>query len=264
MDTMARPVPVRHMLYRHLDPAARSGEGLSAVNRAICGLIVLSAAFAILETEDRLFSAHEPLFATAEWAFTAAFGLEYIGRVWCCVENPRYGPGLRGRLRYVLSPAAVIDLLALLPIVLTVGGSEAFLLRLFRLLRILRLARLGRFSDAMERLWRAVVSRRHELLLSFCGGGMVLIASSTLMYLAECDAQPDNFGSIPRAMWWAIVTLTTVGYGDVYPVTVLGRALAALTAVTGIALIAMPAGILAAAFSDSTDRDRAAAKRDQE
>jgi voltage-gated potassium channel len=144
----------------------------------------------------------------------------------------------------------------LLPIFLTALGAEAFLLRLARLLRILRLARLGRFSVAMSSISEAIGSRRHELLLSLGVAALVLVISSALLYLVEGGVQPDNFGSIPRAMWWSIVTLTTVGYGDVFPMTAVGRILAAITAVTGIGLIAMPAGILAASFSDAMKRQR--------
>ncbi len=169
-------------------------------------------------------------------------------------ENPRFA-GLRfGRLRYMLTPAALLDLAALLPPLLTLAGGETFLLRAARLLRILRLARLGRFSTAMQHIGVAIRSRRYELLLSLGVAFGLLLTSSTLLYLAEQEAQPENFGSIPRAMWWSIATLTTVGYGDVYPLTALGKFFAAITALTGIGLIAMPTGILAAAFSDALQR----------
>jgi voltage-gated potassium channel len=125
------------------------------------------------------------------------------------------------------------------------------LLRTFRLLRILRLARLGRFSHAMRNLAEAVRDRREELLLSLMLAGMVLVFSAGAMYLIEGPDSPVQFGSIPRALWWSICTLTTVGYGDVYPHTVLGKICSGLTSIAGIGLIAMPTGILAAAFSQA-------------
>jgi len=186
-----------------------------------------------------------------EWVFTGFFLLEYAARVWVQGENPMYNEGLIGRLRYVVTPAAVLDLLAIAPILVTFAGSEAFLLRLFRVFRVLRLARLGRFSQAMGNVIEAIRSRRHELWLSVGAALVLLVLSATVLYLVEGEDQREAFGSIPRAMWWAVATLTTVGYGDVYPVTVLGRIFASITAIAGIALIAMPTGILAAAFSDA-------------
>ena len=111
---------------------------------------------------------------------------------------------------------------------------------------------------ALQDLGHAVYERRHELLLTIGIAGFVLLLASTLMFWAEADAQPDKFGSIPRSMWWCIITLTTVGYGDTFPVTILGKMLSGLVAVAGIGLIAMPTGILAAAFSEVVQRRRAA------
>ena len=115
------------------------------------------------------------------------------------------------------SPAAVLDLLALAPLLFVFIGSEAYLFRLFRLLRVLRLAKLGRFSTAWEHVGQAVSSRRYELIMSAALALLLMLISSTLLYLVEGQAQPATFGSIPRAMWWSICTLTTVGYGDATP-----------------------------------------------
>lgn len=240
----------------HTEPSAWPHHGLSPVNRVICVLVVGSAGMAIAETEATLTAGREAWFLGFEWALTLIFGVEYLARVWVSVENPRFGPGWRGRMRFITSPGALIDLLAIAPILLTLAGSEAFLLRTFRLLRMLRLARLGSFSAAMRHVGTVVHSRRHELLLAVGISMVLILMSSTLLYLVEGDIQPEQFGSIPRAMWWAIMTLTTVGYGDVYPVTALGRALAAITAILGVGMIAMPAGILAASFSDAIRSDR--------
>jgi voltage-gated potassium channel len=155
------------------------------------------------------------------------------------------------------SPAGLLDLLALLPLLLAVVGPEAFVLRFARMLRILRFSRLGRFSGALSLLSEALASRKDELFVGVCVAAALLMLSATLLYVVEGQAQPEAFGSIPRAMWWAIATLTTVGYGDVAPVTWLGRVCAGFIAVLGIGLIAIPTGILAAAFSDATQAQRA-------
>jgi voltage-gated potassium channel len=111
-------------------------------------------------------------------------------------------------------------------------------------------------SSAWRHIGEAISSRRSELFLSLFAGIGLMVFSATLLYLAEGDAQPDKFGSIPRALWWAVATLTTIGYGDIYPVTPIGKLLASVTAVTSIGLIALPTGILAAAFSDAMARHR--------
>lgn len=246
----------RRSLYRQLDPTAWDDQGLSPLNRALACIIVLSVITALLDSEPSLSQGRESLFGTLELMFGGLFLLEYLARLWTSAESPHYGPGLSGKLKYVRSPAAILDFLALLPLILGPVGNEAYMFRLFRLARVLRLAKLGRFSSAMHSLSEAVRSRRYELLMSAAFAGLLLLVTSTLLYLVEGEAQPDNFGSIPRAMWWSIATLTTVGYGDVYPVTALGKVLAGLTAITGIGLIAMPTGILAAAFSDAMQRQR--------
>ncbi len=248
---------VRQRVFRLLEPRPHGAAGLSLVNKLLIGCIVFASAFAVLETEPTLHDGREGLFRAAELAFGAIFTAEYLVRLWIAPENPAYAGRRLARLRYAVSPAAIIDLLAIVPTLASLGvGGGSVLLRFFRVLRILRLAKLGRMSDAWHDLAAAIHERRHELLLTVSIAGVVLLVASTLMYWAEADAQPDKFGSIPRAMWWCIVTLTTVGYGDVYPVTLLGKSLAGLVAIAGIGLIAMPTGILAAAFSDVVQRRR--------
>lgn len=245
----------REWLYANMDPAAWPRNGLSPLNHAISALICLAALFAIIESEPSLYIPNIDFFFWVESAFGAIFLTEYVARIWIAGENPRYA-GFSGRIRYILSVPAIIDLLALSPLLLAFVGTEVFLLRLFRLIRILRLARLGRYSKAINTIVFAVKSRSYELLMSLCFAGILLLVSSTLLYLFESDTQPESFGSIPRAMWWSIATLTTVGYGDVYPITMIGKVLAGFTAITGIGLIAMPTGILAAAFSDAIQKQR--------
>jgi voltage-gated potassium channel len=206
--------------------------------------------------EQTIYTGRENIFFGLEAVLALFFAIEYALRLWVAPESGRYGDGWRARVRYAMTPAALCDLIAILPILFLAVGSDAFLLRFVRLIRLIRLARLGAFSDAITHLRDAVSLRRFELLLSVGVAGCLLLISSTLLYLFEADVQPDAFGSIPRAMWWSLVTLTTVGYGDVVPVTAPGRFFAGLTAITGIGLIALPTGILASAFSDVIQRRR--------
>jgi voltage-gated potassium channel len=257
-DTLIEPnsMSARRRLYMALEPAERRVPGLSPLNRFVMIAIVLSVAVAIAESEPEVHRFSPALFNVLEIVFGALFFVEYLTRLWVASEDPRYGNGIGGRIRYAITPAAVVDLLAITPLVLSTVGAEAYVLRLLRLVRVLRLARLGRFTEATRALSHAVRSRRYELFLSVGVAFFVLLLTSTLMYLVEGANQPDAFGSIPRSMWWSIATLTTVGYGDVVPLTILGRILGGVTAITGIGLIAMPTGILAAAMSDAIQARR--------
>ena len=247
---------LRQRLHRALDVSG--ARRLSRLNLVLVAIIVVSVIVAVLDTEPSVSVPMQPLFRAMDVVFLVVFGVEYGVRLWIAPENPRYAHPVLGRLRWMLSPSAIIDLLALAPALIFAGATPAYLFRLFRLLRILRLAKLGRFSRAWGLMADAVASRRTELLLTLAAAGMVMLVSACLLYFIEGGVQPDKFGSIPRALWWSVITMTTIGYGDVFPVTALGRMVAALTAIAGIGLIAAPTGILASAFSDAAQRHREA------
>ncbi|MEO7026036.1 MAG: ion transporter [Caulobacteraceae bacterium] len=250
-----RAAGLRRKLYVQLEPAAWPWRGLSPVNVVVFITIIITSILAIIETEPTIASGRESLFMVIEWIIGGVYSLEYAARAWTAAENPRFGPGGRGLLRYMRSPIAIIDLISILTSFATpAAGLQPYLLRAFRLARILRIAKLGRMSNAMSYLIEAVAARRYELLFSLFVSLTFMVFSASLLYLVEGPAQPDKFGSIPRAMWWATAALTTIGYGDVYPVTVMGRILAAATALGGIGLVAMPTGIMAAAFSEAVQK----------
>jgi voltage-gated potassium channel len=261
---MSGALKLRRWLYVNLHPAAWPKRGLSPLNKAIVAVIAVAVAVAIAESEPTIRRGNEELFLALEFIFATVFLFEYVLRLWASAEDPDYGGGLKGYIRYAVSLPAIIDLLAVSTLFLTFFGNETSILRLVRLARILLLAKLGRYSTALREIARAVRSRRYELMMSVVIAGMLLLVSSTLLYIVEGDVQPEDFGSIPRAMWWSVSTLTTVGYGDAIPVTPLGRAIAGLTAVTGIGLIAVPTGILAAAFSDAIRHHRSARHKDDD
>jgi voltage-gated potassium channel len=225
---------------------------MSGANRIVVLLIVLATAVTVLDTEPKITDVPgvSALFRWCDAVFGVAFTVKFALRLWCVGESSHYR-GLRGRLRYALSPIALIDLIAIAPFFLSMGLENTLVLRVVRLMRILTLARLGGYSDAARLLFAALHARRHELTLSLSVAFLALIVSATLLHMVEGEAQPDAFGSIPRAMWWSVVTLTTIGYGDVYPTTVLGRIAGGVVALCAIGVIAMPTGILAAAFSEA-------------
>lgn len=249
---------LRKATYRQLEPAAWPRNGLSPVNIFLVVLIFIAVIQAVIETEPLIAGGREHLFRYLELGIGVVFAIEYIARVWVAVENPRFASSRFPRLRYMVSPMAIVDLLAVVPTFFAFGGAPNLLLRFLRVLRMLRLAKLGRTSDAWHHIREAVAERRHEFALILGLLFITILVSGSLLYVAEAEAQPDKFGSIPRALWWAIVTLTTVGYGDAYPVTVLGRFLAGVIAITGVTVIALPTGIFAASFSEAMERRRKA------
>ena len=237
---------VRRRVYLALNPDSKP-RGISLV---LIVLILVSTAAAVAETEEMMRSGRERMFMLAELFFAAVFTVEYVARIWSAPEGPR------SRLRYALMPSSIVDLVVVVASLLPFVSSNIMALRVLRVLRMLRLAKLGRFSRALGTLDRAVRSRASHLLATFAMAAVFLLISATLMFLIEGDGQPDRFGSIPRALWWASVTMTTVGYGDVVPLSALGKVVAVLTSMGGIVLIAIPTGILAASFSDELTREQ--------
>jgi voltage-gated potassium channel len=236
------------------------GEGLTRTQRFIFTTIIIGVALAIVGTEPELPDGMEAAIELVEGVIGIVFLVEYVARIWSIGALPRYA-GFRGRLLYITRPIVIIDLIALVPFLLGAIGAESLLLRSIRVLRLLALSKMVRYSEAMRIVVASVIARRFELSFAFLLAGLMLLLSSAALYVVEADIQPKAFGSIPRAMWWAVATLTTVGYGDVVPVSVLGKFFAGLTAIAGIGMIAMPTGILAASFADGFAKAREAAAK---
>ncbi len=247
---------LRKTFYRQLEPSAWRKKGLSPVNHFLVYLIIIAVIEAVIDTEPVISDGREPLLNNIEFGLGMIFLVEYVSRVWVAVENPRFAKYRYPRLRYMMSPIAIIDLVAVIPALFAFGGASSLVLRFFRVVRMVRLAKLGRTSKAFKLLREAFVQKRQEFALIL---GMLLVtilAAGSLLYWAEGDAQPDKFGSIPRAMWWAIITLTTVGYGDAFPITPLGKFLAGGIAIMGVMLIALPTGLFAASFTEAMEKER--------
>ena len=218
------------------------------IDFGLIGLITLNVLAIIVESIDAVAAMYQPLFEMFELVSVAIFTFEYVLRVWICVDHTdgKYRGKLLGRLRYMASPLALIDLIVILPFYLSfIVGID---LRVLRILRLLRILKLTRYSGAWALFAAVLYGQRRTLYMSGFLMVIMLVLSASLMYLIEHDAQPQAFADIPSAMWWSLVTLTTVGYGDVTPVTVLGKVLGGFVTILGLGMYALPAGILASGF----------------
>lgn len=237
---------------------APPGDGASrAVNLSIMALIILNVAAVILDTVEVLHSRYDPLFRGFELFSVAVFSVEYFLRIWSSTADERFaGSGVRGRLRFMRTPYAIIDLVAILPFYLPFLVVDLRHVRAIRLFRLFRLFKMARYSESMRTLGRVLAMKKEELLISLFSLLILLVFSSSMVYYVENDAQPEAFSSIPAAMWWGVVTLATVGYGDVYPITPAGKLIGALVILVGIGMFALPAGILASGFVEVLDGRR--------
>ena len=219
----------------------------------IIALIVVNTLAEILETVGPIYNAAPLFFKILEITSMVLFTVEYLLRMWSCTAESRYSHPIYGRLRFGVTPLLLIDLIALAPFYLPFLGLDD--LRVLRALRLLAwAARLGRYFEGIRTLGMVLRSKIYELLTVVVVLGVMLVLASSVMYYAEHRAQPDDFASIPEAMWWSIITLTTVGYGDVSPVTPMGKFMAGIIAVMGIGMFALPAGILGSGFLSEIQR----------
>lgn len=228
---------------------AQAGDKMSRrFDIFILSLIFLNVTAVILVSVQSLEEQYSSLFTAFEIFSVAVFTVEYLARFWSCVTDQRFQRPLAGRLRFAITAMAIVDLLAVLPFYIGLFGIDLRFIRSLRLLRIVRVAKVGRYLNALQLLSRVLRDKREELVLTLGMMILLLIISSCLMFYVENPVQPESFPDIPHTMWWAIATFTTVGYGDIYPVTGLGKLLAGFVAILGIGLFALPTGILGAGF----------------
>ena len=245
---------LRRRLYQILEQGPIGDRTSRAVGRLLVLLIVVNLVAMTLESVPALEAHYRGLFAWIEICSLVVFTVEYLLRLWAAAEYASHDhlSAMQARLRFALSFDGIVDLIAVLPFwaALFFPADLRFLL----VLRAVRFLKLVRHSTAMRSLLDAIYAERRALL-----GSLVILAGTTIMaastmYLVEREAQPERFGTIPDAMWWAIVTLGTVGYGDAVPVTVPGKLVAAVTILFGLMMIALPVGIVATAFTNEIRR----------
>ena len=229
-------------------------------------LIIANILMVVLETVPAIRHQLRLPFYLFEVFSVAVFSLEYVLRLWAAVEDPRYARAFWGRLRYALTLLALVDLVAVLPFYLPqLIRADMRFLRGLRLVRLARVFKLGRYSRGLDLYARILREKREELVTSLVLLFLLLLMSSSLMYFFEHPAQPKDFSSIPAAMWWGIITLTTIGYGDVYPVTVAGKLFGSVIAVIGVGFVALPSAILVGGMMEQMElrkKSRSAASAD--
>ena len=248
---------IKKRTYEVLEKAA-VGDILSRIfDIFIMSLIFLNIIAVILETVDSIALHFLPLFRTFEIISVVIFTVEYVLRLWSCTINKKYSNSLKGRIRFALTPMAIVDLVAILPFyVPMIIPFDLRFVRVLRLIRMFRLFKVSRYSSSMKTLAAVLKAKKEELFITAFVVIILLVVFSSLMYFVENTAQPEAFSSIPAAMWWGVATLTTVGYGDVYPVTPIGKFLGALIAILGIGMFALPAGILGSGFVEEMRKKR--------
>lgn len=225
------------------------------VDFVIIVTIILTVISIILESVPRLEKQFSPIFYTIEFFSLIVFGVEYGCRIWSAPDNKHYiGQRVyKARIKYMITPMAIIDLLAVLPPILSLFAIDFRFLRVIRLLRIFKLTR---YNSAMNTLLNVIKKESRAFFSVIFVFIIVLIIASSCIYLLEHEIQPEVFGSIPKSMWWSMVTLATVGYGDAVPITPLGKMFSGLIMLIGIGIVAMPAGILASAFSAQLHKNK--------
>lgn len=230
---------------------AETGDWASrAFDIVIMSLIALSIISIVLESFASLKDKYHYVFQTFEYVSVAVFTLEYALRIW--TADILFPTSKHPRLKYICSFMAIIDLLAILPFYLPFVSVDLRFLRMMRLLRLLRLLRvlkLGRYFEAFQVIMKVIKTSGPQLMMSVVICGFVMLFAAIIMYTVENPVQPEQFPNVISSLWWAICTLTTVGYGDVYPITSIGRFLASIISLVGIGIIAIPTGIIAAGFN---------------
>jgi len=250
----------RQKMHALVFPTAYSGKLHELFDTFIAIWVLLSVVSVILESVESLHYILNLQFIVLDSIAVAIFTLEYCMRMYSCVEDPKYEGAFFGRFKQAKSPSTFIDFLAIVPFYLEVFLHHVLDLRFLRIFRLARLLKLTRNSDATTVLFRVIAREWPIMSAASFIMGLLLILTASIGYLLEHEAQPEKFENIPQSIYWAVITLASVGYGDISPVTPWGRAMTSVLALLGIGIFAIPAALLASAFSDELIKDRDALK----
>jgi voltage-gated potassium channel Kch len=251
----------RAKLFALLEPTGHSGRLHTYLDNFIVFWVALSITCVIFESVESVRSLFAVEFRVIDAIAFTIFTIEYIARVYTAPENPKYKHLRVPRWAHMGSASAIIDLLAILPFILESLFSQHLDLRFLRVFRLIRMLKLTRYTSALETLYKVVLREWQVIFASVFVMMLLVVLTASLGYLFEHEAQPDKFENIPQSIYWAIITLASVGYGDISPITPMGRALTVILALVGIGIFAIPAGLLASAFTDQLRIDRDAFKQ---
>jgi voltage-gated potassium channel len=236
---------IKHRIYQILEKAEGADKSSRAFDVFIVTLIILNGIVIILNFIPTLSLKYYVAFNIFETISVSVFTIEYFLRLWTCNLNKKYKGSFKGRLKYMFTPLALIDLLAIIPLYIPmIFLFDPKISKAIRLLRIFKLLKFCRYFEFMQILARVIRKKKIELLITIFAAILLIIISSSLIYEFEYAVQPESFSEIPRAMWWAVVPLTTVGYCDIHPMTTLGKVIGAIIAFLYISFFALPAGII--------------------
>lgn len=246
----------RRRIYLTLEPTEKGGILERVFELLLIVIIVLNILAIVCESIKEVHQQYAHIFHQFEVFSVIFFTVEYLLRIYSIVENKRFSDPITGRIKFITTPMALIDLMAFFPFYLSFLPLDLRFLRIFRLMGLFRMFKVARYMHALSMFKKVIYDRREQLVLSIIFILFILIIISTTMYYVEREAQPEKFTSIPATMWWGIATLTTVGYGDMVPITMWGRILGGMFAITGVGLLALPAGILSSGFFEMMHRPR--------
>ena len=246
---------MRKRLWEILTARKHGDMTAEVVNVAIILLILVNVVGFVLQTVKRIDQEYGRQLYWLEVISVLIFTVEYGCRVACCPEDSRYR-GLKGRIRFVFTPMVLVDLLAILPFYMPFTGIDLRVIRILRVFRIFRIFKFGRYYSSLNLIKNVFQDRKEELIMTSAMMFAMLLIASSLVYYAENEAQPQVFSSIPASMWWCVITLTTVGYGDMVPVTAAGKILGGLSAVFGVGMFALPISILGAGFIEEIQKHK--------
>ena len=254
---MSKYLAVQNRLNQILERADFGDRVSRSTDMFFTALVIVNIISITLESVPWIYAAHKSLFTWIEIISVGIFTIEYLCRVWVAptkISGPRnFASACKSRAKYVLSFSGIVDLLSILPFYLR--SFFPFLdLRILRALRLLRILKLSHYNSAMEDLFEAIFEERRSFYAASYLFAILFILSSTLMYFAEYRTHPTGFQSIPDSMYWALITLTTVGYGDITPITVAGKLIAVGSAILGVIVVALITGIVASAFNAQMER----------
>ena len=235
-----------------LDTVNKKDRITKVFNISLLLLILFNVFFNIISTVDRINDKYEDFFNLFELVSIIIFTIEYILRIWCSTDNKKYSRTIKGRLKYMITPLMLVDLIAILPFYITLGNFSLTEFRVFRMLRVFKILKVGRYYSASKMFLKVIKKKKEELILTSIVMLLILIIASSLLYYIESE----NFTSIPDAMWWTILTLTTVGSNKPIPLTLWGRIITAFIAIAGIGLFALPISILGSGFIEEVSEKK--------